>query len=210
MHQPDTRDDVECKVMAENVLLDSVVVYGVGVEQHQTIVLLKTVRDNVQPSTQRDDADGKLMVNHVLLLLVNVVVYGVGVGPHQIIVLLKTVKATVNYPHLLLHLHPHPHLHPHFHTHNVELKRVAGNVLKQESVVVYGVGVEPQTSIVLLDIVRNNVQVHTQRDDADGKLMVNHVLLVLDSVVVTVVGVGPHSVIALLNTVKANATLLLL
>uniref|UniRef100_A0A0V0GN17 Putative ovule protein n=1 Tax=Solanum chacoense TaxID=4108 RepID=A0A0V0GN17_SOLCH len=61
-----------------------------------------------------------------------------------------------------------------------------------------------------LDIVRCNVQVHTQRDDVDGKLMVNHVLLLLDSVVVTLVGVGPHQIIVLLNTVKANATLLVL
>ncbi|KAK6795471.1 hypothetical protein RDI58_008924 [Solanum bulbocastanum] len=93
MYQPDTRDDVECKVMAENVLLDSVVVYGVDVEQHQAIVPLDIVRDNVHPRTHRDDADGKLMVNHVLLVLDSVVVTLVGVGPHQIIALLNSVKA---------------------------------------------------------------------------------------------------------------------
>lgn len=179
--------------MAETVLVECVVVYGVGVERHMGIVLLKTVRNNVQPRTQRDVAAGKLMVNHVLME--SVVVMVVGVGPHQIIVLVKTVKNNVYYRHLLLH----HHLHPDFHDQNVDCKRMVRDVLNPESVVVYGVCVEPHTSIVILNIVRNNVQLHSHQDGADGKLMVDHVLL--DNVVVSLVGVGPHQLIALTHNV---------
>lgn len=146
--------------------------------------------------SQMDDADGKLMADYVLVD--NVVVLMVGVGPQRIIVLADYVKANAHSHHLRLH----PHLHLHLHNTNVECKMVARNVIEPESVVVYRVCVETHTSIVFLDIVRCNVQVHIQRDDADGKLMVNHVLL--DNVVVTLVGVESAQAFVTQFFVKVN------
>ncbi|KAK4735611.1 hypothetical protein R3W88_009872 [Solanum pinnatisectum] len=61
------RENVECKVVAKNVFLESVVVMMVYVEPHITIVVKNHVRINVQARSQKDDADGKLVAQDVLL-----------------------------------------------------------------------------------------------------------------------------------------------
>ncbi|WMV21823.1 hypothetical protein MTR67_015208 [Solanum verrucosum] len=61
--------------------------------------------------SQKDDADGKLMADYVLMDYV--VVLMVGVEPHGIIVLPEFVKVNAH-PH---HLHPHLHLHLHLRLH---------------------------------------------------------------------------------------------
>ena len=66
------KDDVEDKLVVQNVLLEHVVVYLVGVEPHQTIVLLESVKVNVffhpHHHIQKDDAENKLLLkDHVLL-----------------------------------------------------------------------------------------------------------------------------------------------
>ena len=57
-------------MVVENVLKECVVFTLVGVEPHQTIVMLINVKVNVQVRSHKDDADGKLIMDHVQLLCV--------------------------------------------------------------------------------------------------------------------------------------------
>lgn len=173
------RDDADGKLVVNYVLMERAVVTVVGVEQHDSLVELISVKANVQPRSHGDDGDGKLLVEDVLMECV--VVSLVGVETHQTIVLPINVKNNVKHhshphlhPHLHLpphphhhrHLHPHPRPHPHLHLHlhlishqdDAEGKLVVDYVLS-ESVVVDGVGVELRQNIVLIKIVKVSAEI---------------------------------------------------
>ncbi|KAF3626724.1 hypothetical protein FXO38_29099 [Capsicum annuum] len=120
----------------------------VGVEPQKDIVILHTVKANVQDLIHRDVVDGKLVGGNVLLDYV--VVSLVGVEPLQSIVLVKNVKVSEKgHHHPRLH-HPHPH---HSHRDDAESKLLVEHVLL-ECAVVYGAGVEPHVTIVVLPTVK--------------------------------------------------------